>query len=128
MYTFKPQTNAQDRDTELASHLQDCPLITPTEPAGLLFKDKEDPAPEVIDSSVPPSTAAISKMAQADDVCKTEVQGAAEASHRLHLDILSLLLQPGGERMETSALDGCSGKLQNQKLYQCLPVLLSANY
>lgn len=30
---------------------------------------------KVIDSPVPPTTAVISKMAQADDVCKTEVQG-----------------------------------------------------
>lgn len=30
---------------------------------------------EVIDSSMPSSTAAISKMAQADDVCKSKVQG-----------------------------------------------------
>lgn len=51
---------------------------------------------------MPPSTAAISKTAQADDVGKTEVQGVAVASEGLHLDILSpLTLKPGGEDENT---------------------------
>lgn len=46
---------------------------------------------------MPPSTAAISKLAQADHVCKTEVQRGLPWP-AIHLDSLSpLILQPGGE-------------------------------
>lgn len=62
-------------------------------------------------------------MAQADDVCKTEVQGAAEASHRLHLDILSpLLLQPGGKGWKH--LPSMAAQ-ENYKIKNCINAYLS---
>ena len=54
-----------------SSHHDTVPESHPQSQLACFSRTEGIAALEVIDSSMPPSTAAISKMAQADDVCKT---------------------------------------------------------